>query len=154
MQRFPIVLSIGVAWILGGLVLLAGASGAHAQARSQYKKQMSSYQKQLDELAEQDEWNIAGDVRERARQWLEDAEVLLARGDSQTAGLVIQQVGGAIDLIRSLITRKKLEATAQEQEENYYKRKKETIPTLEDEIEQLRERKEELKRELDKLQQG
>jgi hypothetical protein len=139
-------------WMLGALVLSIAPAELRGQDRARFKKQMTSYDKQLDQLAEKDEWGISKEVRKRARQWLDDAEVLLARGDAETANLVLQQVGDSVDLIQALITRKKLDVSAEEQEKTYYERKKETIPQIEEEIEQLRSRKQELEQKIETLQ--
>ena len=137
-------------------VVCAGLMGltatAFGQASKRYKEQIQEYANQLDQLEKQDEWEVSKKDRERARQWLKDAKELIAQGDTDTASWLIKQVGESLDLIGAMVTAKKIEAMADEQQETYHKAKESRIPELESEVEKLRNQKAELEEKLRQLQ--
>ena len=142
------MIGLSVATLVAAFGVVSPAAG---QSAKKYKQQVAEYSKQLDTLAEKDEWGVSKEDRARARQWLEDARERLAKGDSDTAGWLVKQVGEAIDLIHAVIRVKELEAMADEQEETYHRLKEERAPKLKSEIEELRKQKQKLESELQSL---
>lgn len=134
------------------LGLLVTAGPAFAQSKQKYKKQINEYSKQLDTLAEQDEWGVSEQDRKRTRQWIAEAEDLLAKGNVEVGGWLVKQVGDSVDLVQALVHTKRLEAMADEQQETFENLKSKKIPGLKSEIEELREEKSELKQKLRDLQ--
>lgn len=136
------------------LVLLAVAglvSPVFGQAAKKYKEQIKQYSKQLDKLSEKDEWKVSEKDRQLTRQWLKDARKLIAQGDADTAGWLLEQVDDSMALIQALIRAKEIEAMADDQEKTYHEMKEERVPKLEAEIEELRSRKQKLRNELKSL---
>lgn len=140
---------------LAALVCAVGVgltATAFGQAGKRYKEQIQQYAKQLDQLKKQDKWDVSQKDRQRARQWLADAKELIAQGDTDTASWLVKQVGESLDLIEAMVTAKKIEAMADEQQETYHKAKESRIPELEGEVEELRNQKAELEEKLRQLQ--
>lgn len=141
--------------VLAAAALVAGigvATPAIGQSSNKHKKQIEEYSQQLDALADKDEWDISKEDRSRARQWLEAARERLAKGDTQTAGWLLERTEDALDLIQITVQAKQLEAEADEQEKKYHQMKEERVPKLKSEVEELRQQKQELKQELNSIQ--
>ena len=88
---------------------------------------------------------------ERTREWLENAKVLLAKGNGEAASKYLRRVKFSLDLITALVQSGSIQKAADDQEEAYYKAKDKQIPELEAEIQKLKDKKKELERELSKL---
>ena len=129
------------------------SGSAFAQASKRYKEQIQEYAKQLEKLKKQDEWDVSKADRQRARQRLKDAKELLAQGDVDTASWLVKQVGESLDLITAMVTAKKIEAMADDQEKTYHTMKEKRIPKLESEIEELQNQKAKLQKKLRQLPQ-
>jgi phage shock protein A len=88
---------------------------------------------------------------ERTRQWLDNANVLLAKGNEGAAAKYLNRVKVSLDLIAALVQAGNIQKAADDQEEAYYKAKETQIPELEADIQELQDQKKELGQALNKL---
>jgi lysyl-tRNA synthetase class I len=124
---------------------------AFAVAADQHKKQVAQFEKMLDSQASADGAESAKEDIERARQWLDNAKVLLAKGNEKSASKYLGRVEAGLDLIAAQVQAGNIQKAADDQEEAYYKAKETQIPELEADIQKLQDQKKELQRELTKL---
>jgi wobble nucleotide-excising tRNase len=124
---------------------------AIAAAADQHKQQAAQFEKMLDNQASAAGADAAKKDIERARQWLESANVLLAKGNEEAASKYLGRVKVSLDLIAAQVQAGNIQKAADDQEEAYYKAKETQIPELEADIQKLQEQKKELQQELTKL---
>lgn len=139
-----------LAVVLG--VALALAAPSFADNGGKYSQQVDQFSQILEQQAERDQEGVATKDRERAQQWLENVEVLLANGDERKAKRLLKQVEFAITMMDAMITAEEIERLADRQEEAYFKAKEEQLPKLKKEIEKLEAERKKLENELEQLQ--
>lgn len=137
---------------LGATLVLGVASTSFAQSEQKLRAQIDEYANQLSALEKRDEWGVTDAQRSDARQWLEDAEKMVAQNDDDVAKRLLARVDDALEMIRKLVTVKELENKADEQEKEYERLKTEGKDKLKSEIEELKEKKRELQQRLNDLQ--
>lgn len=140
-----------VSLLLFCFVVVGAASPAFASANERYKEQAAQFEKMLDKQAGAPGADAATKDIERTRQWLENAKVLLAKGDEKAAARLLERVELSLELIRALTTAGQIQQAADEQEEAFYKAKEKQIPELEADVQKLKDQKKELQQELSKL---
>ncbi|QDG54585.1 hypothetical protein FIV42_28720 [Persicimonas caeni] len=127
------------------------ASPAFASANERYKEQAAQFEKMLDKQAGAPGADAAAKDIERTRQWLENANVLLAKGNEEAAAKYLRRVKFSLDLITALVQAGNIQKAADDQEEAFYKAKEKQIPELEADVQKLKDKKKELQQELSKL---
>ncbi len=142
-------------WLLFLLLLcfltVGVASPAFASANERYKKQAAQFEKMLDKQASASGADAAAQDIERTRQWLENAKVLLAKGNDSAASKYLRRVKFSLDLITASVRAGSIQEAADDQEEAFYKAKETQIPELEAEIQKLKDKKKDLQQELERL---
>jgi predicted nucleic acid-binding Zn-ribbon protein len=134
------------------VALFVALLGTPASAQdSRYKQQIQQFRSDLEEYSKLDEAGLADKDIAMVRSWLDDAETLVAKGQTETAKLRIKRVEYGLDLIRSMVTASQLRSKAEKQEQAFHQAR-EDIERLEAEIEALQKRRDELQSELESLQ--
>lgn len=104
-------------------------------------------------LDEQDTLDTTGAVkvdRDQARQWLQEAEVLVANGKSKLATQRLRRVEFAVELVTALVAAAQIRQAADAQEAAAYTAP-EQLAKLQADVEALRKQKAELQTELNQL---
>lgn len=140
-----------VALFLVCLMSVGVASSAFAGATEQYQKQAAQFEKMLDKQASAAGADAASEDIERTRKWLDNAKVLLAKGNDEAASRLLRRVKFSLELVTALVQAGSIQKAADDQEEAYYKAKEKQIPELEAEIQKLEDKKKELNSELQQL---
>ena len=135
-----------------GLALLVANPG-FADSEDKLRKQAEQFAKILDKQAQRDKSGVATKDRQKAKEWVENVEVLLANGEEAQAKRMLKRVEFAVTMMDSMITAEEIERLADKQEEAYYQAKEEQIPELEKELESLKDEQKKLQQELEQLQQ-
>ncbi len=150
-MRFHGSFRLLVAFLVGASLALGSISSAFAGPTERYKQQAEQFQKMLDQAASNNGAEAAQKDIDQARKWLEDANVLLAKGDDEAASNLLRRVKFCVELVNHMVSAGNIQHAADEQEAAYYGAKDDRIPELEAEVEELKERKKELQSQLDKL---
>ena len=124
---------------------------AHADAAARYKQQAEQFEAMLAKQAESDQSDAAAEDRQMTAKWLDNAQVLLAKGSEEAAGRLLKRVELALQMMSAMITAANIRAVADQQEEAFYKAKQEQIPELKAEIDKLKQEKQKLATELQQL---
>jgi hypothetical protein len=130
------------------ILALTFAMPAHADEN---QEQITQYRTMLTEQDALDTKGVAAQDRELAAKWLQEAEVLLANGDSDAADKRLRRVEFAIDLIRAMVASAEIRTAAEAQEAAAFKGP-EITEQLQTEVEGLRQKRTELQQELQRLQ--
>jgi phage shock protein A len=118
-------------------MLLLSAGPVFGQDVERYRQELQTYRERLANLAEEDTWGVTSADRSRVEEWLSSAEVLLAEGETEMARMRLTEAGDLLTLIEAEIGAKRLEESADEQEQKYYQLKNEVVPDLRKSIEKL-----------------
>lgn len=133
--------------LVWALVASAGAWQAVASPRAQYQTQIKQFQEMLQEQEGQDHRKVAATDIALTRQWLEQAEVLLAHGDQDAAARRLRLAEKSLDLVRALVVAAVIDIAAEKQEIAAQKAQGQ-LQELTDQLGQLARREAELKDEL------
>lgn len=106
----------------------------------------------LDEQDTLDAADAAKKDRQLARQWLQEAEVLLANGKNEAAKRRLRRVEFAVELVTALVAAALIRQKAEEQEASAYTAP-EQMEQLQTDVDNLRKKKTELQTELSQLRQ-
>lgn len=120
-----------------GLVLVPLAAGA--ENSSVLRSRINQFTEILDKHTGNSLPTSARKTRDRARQWLEDAQVLLAEENSQRAKQLVRRVEFSVELIEAQLKANRLEKEAATQEESHYRLVHREIPDLKSELKSLKE---------------
>lgn len=126
-------------------------STAFAGAAEQYKKQAAQFEKMLDKEAKSAGADAAKEDIEQTRTWLENAKVLLAKGNEDAAARLLRRVKISLDLVDALVQAGSIQKAADDQEEAYFKAQKKQLPELKAEVQKLKEKKKKLEQEMSTL---
>ena len=142
-------------WLMSLLLVCAMSVGvvstAFAGATEQYKKQAAQFEKMLDQQAKLPGADAAKEDIEQTRTWLENAKVLLAKGNDDAAARLLRRVKISLDLVSALVQAGRIQKAADDQEEAYYKAQKKQLPDLKAEVQKLKDKKQKLQDELSSL---
>ncbi|MFP4598277.1 MAG: hypothetical protein ACLFVJ_08495, partial [Persicimonas sp.] len=92
-----------VSLLVGGALALGSLSSAFAGPTERYKQQAEQFEKMLDQAGSTEGAEAAQEDIELARKWLEDANVLLAKGDDEAASNLLRRVKVSVDLVNHLV---------------------------------------------------
>lgn len=123
-----------------------------ATASANEAEQIEQYRAMLDELDALDKSGAASTDRRLARQWLQEADVLVANGKEKGARQRLRRVEFAVELVTALVNAALIRQKAEEQEAYAYTAP-EQAEALQLQVEELRKRKTELQKELQQLRQ-
>lgn len=136
---------------LGLALVLAAAPGVgFANTKQTYTQQIQEFRDILSQSATLDTEGLAADDRSDAIKWLEEAELLLTRGDLETAGVRLKRVEYTVDLINQLTLVSQIKGKVKEQEAAVSSSGQQ-LETLRAEVKKLQEQKLRLQRELNTL---
>jgi hypothetical protein len=134
--------------LAGLFVLAAPLSSALGQNETKSRIQVEKFSHFLSQLETSKLESATLQTRDRAQQWLEDARVLLADDQAEEAQRLLKRVELAIELIQARIKARKLEDKADMQQKAYYRVQNKKLPDLKEQIEQLEDKKQQLKKKL------
>jgi hypothetical protein len=134
--------------LLGLTMSVAAPSDAFGQNETKSRIQVEKFSNFLSELETTKLESATLQTRDRAQQWLEDARVLLADDQGEQAQRLLKRVELGIELIQARIKARRLEDKADMQQKAYYRVQNKKMPSLKEQIEQLEETKQKLKKKL------
>lgn len=138
---------LGIA--LGALLLVATPDSARATET----QQIEQLRTMLDEQDALDSKDAAKKDRQLARQWLQEAEILVANGKRDAAARRLRRAEFAVELVTALVAGAVVRQKAEEQEAAAHTAP-EQVEALQDEVDALRRRLSELQAELKQLEQA
>lgn len=112
--------------------------------------QVEQFRAMLDEQDALDTGNAAQKDRAEARQWLQEAEVLVANGKTKVAKQRLRRVEFAVELVTALVAAAQIRQAADAQEAAAYTAP-EQLSKLQQDVEALRKQKTALQTELNQL---
>ena len=115
-------------------------------------EQIQQFAAMLDEQDALDTVGAAKVDRQLARQWLQEAEVLVANGKAPAARKRLQRVEFAVELVTALVGAALIRQRAEEQEASAFTAP-EQLEALQLEVENLRKQRTDLQKELQTLRQ-
>lgn len=121
-------------------------------ASANESEQIEQFRAMLDEQDALDTSGAASKDRQLAREWLQEAEVLVANGKEKAARQRLRRVEFAVELVSNLVAAALIRQKAEEQEASAFGAP-DTAEQLQLEVEQLRKQKTALQTELSKLRQ-
>jgi len=134
--------------LTAAFALAAGLIAQPVLAQNKYRKQLEELRSQVENLESHEQAEAVSDDLKRANQTLEDAEVLLAEGKVNEASWRLKRSEELIVLIEQRLELASLKAKEKQREKMLQRYKEETIPTLETNIKDLKNQKEELQQKL------
>lgn len=138
---------------VGAVLVSTAAATALADAGDRAEQQAEQFEERLDEFEDAEHAEVASEDIEQARQWLDDARVLIAEDEASSADRLLRRVKLSLDLIGALLEAEKIEQVADDQEAVYYRAKDEQLPEFEEEIEELEDQKDELEDQKSELEE-
>ena len=133
------------------LALGVAPSVGLANTKQTYTQQIQEFRDILKQSAQLDSENLAADDRSDALRWLEEAELLLTRGDLETAGVRLKRVEYAVDLIGQLTLVSQIKGKVKEQDAAVSSSAAQ-LEEMKAQVKKLQEQKANLQRELNALQ--
>ncbi len=115
-------------------------------------EQIQQFAAMLDEQDALDTAGAAKTDRQLTRQWLQEAEVLVANGKKEAAKHRLRRVEFALELVTALVGAALIRQKAEEQEASAYTAP-EQLEALQLDVDNLRKRRTELQTELQQLRQ-
>lgn len=140
-------------WISAALLVLFVAlapSITMADARQRYKQQIDQFRVMLEQTAKLDTQKLAADDRADAIKWLEEAEVLLAKGDMDAVSLHVKRIEYAMELIQQMTVLSQIRGKALEQEKGFAS-STEQLAKMKKQIETLKQQKAKIQGEINAL---
>lgn len=114
-----------------------------ADARKRYKQQIDQFRVMLEQTAKLDSQKLTEDDRTDVLKWLEESEVLLAKGDMDAVNMRLKRVEYAMELVQQLTVVSQIQGKALEQEKGHASASEE-IEKMKKEIEKLQKQKQKL----------
>lgn len=130
--------------------LSAAPSVGFANSKQKYTQQIQEFRDILTQSAKLDTESLAADDRSDAIRWLEEAELLLTRGDVDTAGVRLKRVEYAIDLISQMTLVSQIKGKVKEQE-SAVSTSAQQLQSMRAEVKKLQAQKVRLQRDLNTL---
>ena len=140
-------------WISAALLVLFVAlapSITMADARQRYKQQIDQFRVMLEQTAKLDTQKLAADDCADAIKWLEEAEVLLAKGDMDAVSLRVKRIEYAMELIQQMTVLSQIRGKALEQEKGFAS-STEQLAKMKKQIETLKQQKAKIQGEINAL---
>ena len=131
-------------------LIVAAPLAASANAKARYREQIDQFRVMLDEMSKLDLQDLAASDRADIIKWLEEADVLLARGDLDRTGAHLKRAEYGLEMVRQITLVSQLQGQAQQQEQTFHAASEE-LTKLTDEIGKLTAQKASLERELTSL---
>lgn len=132
--------------------ILAMSEPAYANPTARYRQQIEQFKTMLEEQGEADISGVTQKDRALTDKWIQEAEVLLANGNSDATGRRLRRVEYALDMIRAMVASANIDALAEQQEVSFHSLN-EQIKNLESEITEMQQKKAGLEKELQRARQ-
>ncbi len=132
--------------------ILAFSEPAYANPTARYRQQIEQFKTMLQEQGAADASGVSQKDRALTDKWIQEAEVLLANGNSDATGRRLRRVEYALDMIRAIVASANIDTLAEQQEVSFHSLN-EQIKTLESEITQMQQKKAGLEKDLQRTRQ-